>query len=81
MHKANSKQDEFHEQEYYSESEAANLLGISIERLHRLLDENIFNDGTKRPGDLLLRYADLILLAFWERGTANPKVIRMPRRN
>jgi hypothetical protein len=69
------------EPEFYSEVEAANLLGITIERLHQLLDENIFNDGSKRPSNVMLRYADLVLLAFWERGTANPKIIRMPRRN
>jgi hypothetical protein len=80
MHKV-SNQRNVPEPEYYSETEAAKLLGITIERLHRLLDENIFNDGTTRPANLQLRYADLVLLAFWERGTAHPKVIRMPRRS
>ena len=64
----------------YTESEAAGMLGISVDRLHKLLDENIFNDGTPRPPELRLRHADLVLLAFWDRSTGNPKVIRMPRR-
>jgi hypothetical protein len=64
----------------YSETEAAGILGISIDRLHKLLDENIFNDGTLRPPDLKLRPSDLILLEFWDRSTGNPKIIRMPRR-
>lgn len=80
MFKANNQPDD-REPESYSESEAVNLLGISIARLHQLLDEHFFNDGTKRPRDLKLRYADLVLLAFWEKSTESPKVIRMPRRN
>ena len=64
----------------YTESEAAGMLGITIDRLHKLLDENVFNDGTPRPPELRLRYADMVLLAFWDRSTCNPKVIRMPRR-
>jgi len=64
----------------YTESEAAAMLGISIDRLHKLLDENIFNDGTPRPPELTLRHAEIVLLAFWDRSTGNPKVIRMPRR-
>jgi hypothetical protein len=65
----------------YSETEAANLLGISVSRLHMLLDENIFNDGSKRPPDLYLRASDLVLLEFWNRSTENPNVLRMPRRD
>ena len=64
----------------YSEQEAADALGISVSRLHKLLDENIFNDGTPRPPELRLRAADLVLLEFWDRATGNPKIIRMPRR-
>jgi len=64
----------------YTEHEAAGMLGISVDRLHKLLDENIFNDGTPRPPELRLRAADLVLLEFWDRSTENPKIIRMPRR-
>jgi hypothetical protein len=66
--------------DYYTEAEASSLLGISLSRLHKLLDDNIFNDGSTRPPELKLRAADLILLEFWDRSTGNPKVIRMPRR-
>ena len=64
----------------YTETEAAGILGISIDRLHKLLDENIFNDGTPRPPELRLRSSDLVLLEFWDRSTGNPKIFRMPRR-
>ncbi|HVZ16252.1 MAG TPA: hypothetical protein VG897_03995 [Terriglobales bacterium] len=65
----------------YTEAEAAQMLGISIIRLHKLLDEYIFNDGSTRPPDLQLRSSDIVLLAFWNRSTENPKVLRMPRRS
>jgi hypothetical protein len=67
--------------EFYSELEAADYLNISITRLHSLLDEYIFNDGTARPEDLSFCEADLVLLGFWMKSQENPKVIRMPRRN
>ena len=66
--------------QFYTEAEAALMLNISLSRLHRLLDENIFNDGTPRPDNLLLRASDLVLLRFWHRSAPNPKVLRMPRR-
>lgn len=67
--------------EYYSESEAAAVLGITVERLRKLLDDNLFNDGSTRPEDLTLLPSDLVLIGFWNKTTANPKVVRMPRRN
>lgn len=72
--------DKRYDNDYYSEAEAAQMLGISISRLHMLLDENVFNDGSKRPQDLKLLPSDLLLLEFWNRSTENPKVLRMPRR-
>lgn len=69
------------EKEFYSESEAAGYLNISIEHLHSLLDEHIFNDGSARPDELTFCEADLVLLGFWKKREENPKVIRMPRRN
>jgi hypothetical protein len=66
--------------QFYTESEAALLLGISVTRLHILLDEYIFNDGTERPDTLRLQTSDLVLLRFWHRSTPNPKIIRMPKR-
>lgn len=67
--------------ESYTEVEAADSLGISIARLHFLLEENIFNDGTRRPDGLIFRPSDLVLLGFWHRTSPHPKVVRMPRRN
>lgn len=64
----------------YTEVEAAFFLGISVPRLHMLLDEHVFNDGTPRPEGMILQSSDLVLLRFWHRSTPNPKVLRMPRR-
>lgn len=66
---------------FYSEIEAAGFLNISVERLHSLLDEHIFNDGSSRPEDLSFCEADLVLIEFWTKSQENPKVIRMPRRS
>ncbi len=64
----------------YSESEAAEQLGISVARLHELLDRNIFNDGSCRPANLTFTNAELVLLGFWEQSEGSRKVLRMPRR-
>ena len=69
------------QKEYYSESEAARLLNISVAHLYMLLDEFVFNDGTVRPMNITFRESDLVLLGFWSRSHENPKVIRMPKRN
>jgi hypothetical protein len=66
--------------EFYTESEAADYLNLSVTELHGLLDEHIFNDGNPRPEDLTFCEADLVLLGFWNKTRENPKVIRMPRR-
>jgi hypothetical protein len=67
--------------EFYTESEAAGYLNISVLELHALLDQHIFNDGHARPNDLSFSDADLVLLGFWSSGKESPKVIRMPRRD
>jgi len=67
------------EKEFFSEIEAARALNISITRLHMLLDENVFNDGSERPQELTFRATDLVLIGFWHRTSPNPKVVRMPR--
>jgi hypothetical protein len=67
--------------EFYSETEAAGYLNISIPRLHSLLDEYIFNDGSSRPQEVTFCESDLVLLGFWIKSQENPKVIRMPRRS
>ena len=64
----------------YTEKEAATELGISLIRLHQVLDEHIFNDGTDRPPEMLFQPSDLVLLSFWERSLPNSKIVRMPRR-
>jgi len=64
----------------YTEIEAAHMLGISVERLYKLLDENVFNDGSTRPHGLMLRSSDLLLLEYWNRETEHTKVLSMPRR-
>ena len=66
--------------EYYSEAEAAAMLGISISRLHMLLDENVFNNGMQRPVNLMLRASDMVVLGFWNKSHQNAKILRMPRR-
>ncbi len=66
--------------EFFTESEAAGYLNISLDELYSMLDEYIFNDGSRRPQDLTFCEADLVLLGFWSKNRDNPKVIRMPRR-
>ena len=68
------------EKEFFTEVEAATSLGISLQRLHQLLDAHIFNDGSARPAGLTFRASDLTLLKFWDRGPDDHKVIRMPLR-
>ncbi|HTD21096.1 MAG TPA: hypothetical protein VK738_00420 [Terriglobales bacterium] len=64
----------------YTEEEAAKALGISLLRLHMILDENVFNDGAPRPLNVLLQPSDMVLLQFWSNLPPNPKVVCMPRR-
>ena len=69
--------------DHYSESEAASILGVSIARLHQLLDQHIFNVGSRRPPNIEFTSSDLLLLSYWNRespGTPpdpNQKVIRI----
>jgi hypothetical protein len=67
--------------DFYTENEAAEVLGVSVPRLHMLLDEHVFNDGAGRPTGLTFTGSDVVLLGFWQRSTPNPKVVRMPKRN
>jgi hypothetical protein len=67
------------EKEFYTEQEAAQELGMSVDRLHFLLDSNIFNDGSEKPAQLCFRAKDLIVIGFWDRSTGDSKVVRMPR--
>jgi len=66
--------------ESYTEFEAAGYLNITVNDLHALLDQHIFNDGNPRPENLSFCESDLVLLGFWSEDRQHPKVIRMPRR-
>ena len=70
----------YKDKDTYSEHEAASTLGISVSRLHLLLDEHVFNDGGSRPRDIELTSSDLLLLQFWNRTTVSEKVVAMPKR-
>jgi len=60
--------------DHYTEPEAAQALGISISRLHELLDLYIFNDGTRRPSGIEFSASDLLLFAYWHRDCAPPDI-------
>ena len=64
----------------WDEIEASQALGISLPRLHSLLDEHVFTVAHPRPEGCTFRSSDLVLLEFWLRSEPNPKVVRMPRR-
>lgn len=68
------------DKEFYSEQEAAAALGISVARLHLLLDKNVFNDGGSRPKNIEITSSDLLLLQFWNRSLPRQKVVAMPKR-
>lgn len=51
----------------YTEPEAAQALGITVSRLHQILDRYIFNDGRRRPANLEFNGSDLLLFAYWNR--------------
>jgi hypothetical protein len=53
--------------DYYSEAEAARMLGISIARLHQLLDQHIFNVGSRRPPNIEFTSSELLLLSYWNK--------------
>jgi len=61
-------------QDYYSETEAAQALGITVGRLHQLLDRYVFNVGTRRPPNIEFTSSDLLLLSYWSReSNASPE--------
>jgi hypothetical protein len=67
-------------QESLSEAQAAQWLGISIDALHQLLDEHIFNNGTPRPEGICFTHSDLLLLSYWCDSSRCAKVVAMPNR-
>ena len=68
-------------QELYSETEAAAALGISIPRLHDLLDRYVFTGGNIRPASIEFTASDLLLLGYWNTSSERPqaKIISMPK--
>jgi hypothetical protein len=63
-----------------TEQQAAQWLGISIDTLHRLLDQHIFNNGTPRPAEVHFTQSDLLLLSYWCDKPKGKKVLSMPNR-
>jgi hypothetical protein len=71
--------------ESYSESEAAGEVGITVARLHQLLDRYVFTGPNRRPHAVEFTSSDLLLLSYWkscgESDSENEsKVIAMPIR-
>jgi hypothetical protein len=66
----------------YTETEAATALGVSVARLHEILDEHIFTNGTLRPSSIQFTSEDLLLLGYWcsTPRAATHEVITMPIR-
>jgi len=69
--------------ELYSEVEAAAALGITVGRLHELLDQYIFTGANQRPQSIQFTSSDLLLLSYWSHDLKQPvthEVITMPKR-
>jgi hypothetical protein len=69
--------------ELYNEVEAASAFGVSLGRLHQLLDEYIFTNGSQRPQSLQFTASDLLLLNYWSndaKRSGTREVITMPKR-
>jgi len=67
--------------QYYSETEAAHSLCISVEALHEILDQRIFNQEHPRPAVLEFTHAELLLLSVWAEPERGRNVVAMPSRN
>jgi hypothetical protein len=63
----------------FTECEVAQQLGISLERLHHLLDANVFNDGGDKPESITFRPQDLVMIGIWDKITPQ-NVVTMRRR-
>ena len=59
----------------YSEAEAVDRLGISVERLYELLDEHVFTTGEPRPPTCVFRHSDLLLLRYWNQHESGLKLV------
>ena len=66
------------DKEFYTEDEIARELQITTHRLHQLLDEHVFRDGSLKPHPLHFRAQDIVMIGEWMRQDAERKVLRMP---
>ena len=67
--------------QYYSEAEAARTLCITVDALHNILDEHIFDDAHPRPPVLEFTYAELLLLSVWAETERGGNVVAMPSKS
>ena len=63
----------------FTETEVAQYLGISVDRLHHLLDLNVFNDGGDKPERIVFRPQDLVMIGIWHKVTPE-NLLSMRRR-
>jgi hypothetical protein len=63
----------------FTETEVAQHLGITLERLHHLLNANVFNDGGEKPESITFRPQDLVMIGIWDKITPH-NVVSMRRR-
>ncbi|MGC2110220.1 MAG: hypothetical protein WA655_11935 [Candidatus Korobacteraceae bacterium] len=65
---------------WFTEAEAAAALGITLNRLYRLLDQHIFNEGRQRPKNIEFTSSDLLLLGYWNnQEPPQMQVLQMPK--
>ena len=67
--------------QYYSESEAAELLCVSLEALHEILDKHVFTAENPRPEEMELTYSELLLLSVWAKPERGCNILEMPPRS
>jgi len=66
--------------QYYSETEAAHALCISLESLRETLDAHIFDREHPRPETLEFTHAELLLISVWAEPERGRNVLAMPSR-
>lgn len=70
---------------FYSETEAAHYLRISLPALHEILDAHVFNAAHPRPEKMEFTHGELLLLSIWaepgqEQDHAESNLVMMPSR-
>jgi hypothetical protein len=66
---------------YYSETEAAHSLCISLRTLHTILDKHVFTAQHPRPATLEFTHTELLLLSVWAVPEHSDNLLAMPCRN